>query len=590
MSRKLSILVGACVTVVVVLVLTVGSASSQTGVPRVSVFPSPGTDFARPGTAIALRGVTPDKVGRVTVAGTSTGRHTFRVVAHTDRKGVSLVVDKPFARGEKVGVATDLNIRGGRAGDFRIGIARTGNPIRQSPVREAPDRRSRIQFFHSRKDLRPSRVSVRRGRGKLTGGYLFAAPKIGPGDNGPVILDNSGEVVFFHKLAPRLEADAFRPVRIGGKPVLSWWEGFTNFGTGNGTIKLLDETYRSAGEIKAGNGFDGLDPHEFQITGRGTALVMILSTVYRDLRSIGGARSAQVLDSVVQEIDIPTGLVLYEWHSLDHVSIRESYTKPPKGNGHIYDYFHINSAEELRDGHFMISARNTWGVYKIDRYTGKVWWRLGGKRSSFRQPRDTRFAWQHDARQQRSGVVTIFDNGAAPPVHKASRGIGLKLRGRNVRLVKEYRHSRKLLSGSQGNMQRLGNGNVLLGWGQNPDVTEHRAHGQQVFWARFTFGNMSYRWHRAPWVGRPAAPPDVVASSDGKRTKIYASWNGATGVARWDLLAGDRVGAVAPAGTVRRSGFETLGTIPGARPFVQAIAKDAAGRTLGTSRVVTVRR
>ena len=199
-----------------------------------------------------------------------------------------------------------------------------------------------------------------RKRKGVNGGYLFMAPKIGPGHNGPLILDNSGNVVWFHPLAPRREADNFRVDRLNGKPVLSWWEGFTNFGTGNGTVKVLDDRYRQIHEVKAGNGFDGLDPHEFRVTPRGTAFVVILSTVYRDLSSIGGAKSAQVLDSVVQEIDIPTGpRPVRVAQPRPRERARVAQRSPPKGNGHLYDYFHINSAEPYRGG-LLVSARNTW--------------------------------------------------------------------------------------------------------------------------------------------------------------------------------------------------------------------------------------
>jgi hypothetical protein len=568
-----------------------GTVPSAEAARRVSVFPSPGTDFARPQTAISLRGVTAQRLGRVAVAGTQSGGHTFRVLTHSDGKGVSLVPDKPFARGETVGVETGLNIRGARNGDFRIGIALTGNPLRaRRQPREAPDRRRYVQFFHSRKDLRPPKVRVVRRRRGVRGGYLYMTPKIGPGQNGPMIFDNRGRLVWFQPLAPRYEADGLRVGRYRGRPVLSWWEGLTNFGTGNGLIRMLDSSYRQIATVRAGNGFDGLDPHEFELTPRGTAFVAILSTVYRDLRSIGGSSQAQVLDSVVQEIDIATGLVLFEWHSLDHVSVRESYKPPPKVAGHLYDYFHINAVDESRGGKILVTGRNTWGVYRLNRYTGRVKWRLGGKRSSFRMGRGSRFVYQHDARVMRSGAITLFDNGASPAHHSVSRGIGVRVGRGRAWLTKDYRHSRRLLSGSQGNMQRLSGGNVLIGWGQNPVVSEYSPGGRELFSARLSPGNMSYRSFRGRWSGAPQAPPDVIASTDGRTTKIYMSWNGATRVARWDLRAGARPTALAAVGSKRPDGFETLARVRGAHRYVAARARDRTGNVLGTSRVVAVRR
>ena len=250
-------------------------------------------------------------------------------------------------------------------------------------MRELPDRRSRIQFFHSRRDLRPTRVRVTRKRKGVSGGHLFMAPKIGPGQNGPMILDNSGNTVWFRPLAPRREADNFRVDRLGGKPVLSWWEGFTNFGTGNGTVKVLDDRYRQIHEIKAGNGFDGIDPHEFQLTPRGTAFIVILSTVYRDLSSIGGAKPAQVLDSVVQEIDIPTGAG----------AVRVAQPRPrerarvahqaAEGQGASLRLFPHQLGGAVHGGG-LLSGRNTWAVYKIDRVQRRRALATGGKRSTSR--------------------------------------------------------------------------------------------------------------------------------------------------------------------------------------------------------------
>jgi hypothetical protein len=556
---------------------------------RVSAFPSPGEHYARPGTTIALRGVTAQGLGAATLAGSRTGVHSFKVRAHSDGHGVSLIPDKPFARGETVAVTTGLNVRGARHGDFRIRIALTGRPLRTRRIpREAPDRRSVIQSFHSRPDLRPPKVRVTRRRKGVKGGYLFMAPKIGPGQNGPMIFDNRGQLVWFRPLPRLYEADGLRPGRYLGRPVLSWWEGLTNFGTGNGTIKMVDTNYRPVAEVRAGNGFDGLDPHEFELTSRGTAYVALLSTVYRDLSYMGGAKHAQVLDAVVQEIDIKTGLVLFEWHSLDHVSAWESYKGPPKVNGHLFDYFHINSIDEGPGGKIIVSSRNTWTVYRLNRYTGSVKWRLGGKKNSFRMGRHSGFVYQHDARIQRSGVITLFDNGAMPKHHSVSRGIGIRVRGHHARLVKDYRHSTPLLSGSQGDVQRLSGGHVLIGWGQNPVVSEYTSHGRELFSAELPRPNMSYRNFRGSWDGSPPDRPAAVASSDGKTTKVYVSWNGATRVARWDVLGGTTPGALGPVGSGARSGFETLVRIGRPLPYVAVAAKDAAGRTLGVSKVVRV--
>src|SRR5207248_1924871 len=104
-----------------------------------------------------------------------------------------------------------------------------------------------------------------------------------------------------------------------------------------------------------------------------------------------------VVDSVVEEIDIPTGLLLLRWDSLDHVPVSDSYAPlPPRRTRDPFDYFHANSIAVDRDGNLVVSGRNTWTAYKLDRHTGAVIWRLGGKHSSFRLAPRTYWAFQHD--------------------------------------------------------------------------------------------------------------------------------------------------------------------------------------------------
>lgn len=575
-------------------VVALGAASSASAAPLVSAFPSPGTHVAWPKTQLSFRGVSGSQLGPIGVTGSTSGAHTGTLEDHSDGKGVSFLPDAPFAPGERVTVTTSLDVRGAKDGDFTIGIARPGPKLRVSKVRETgPDRSALTQFFHSRHDLTPSRVSVTHAARGTAPGYVFVAPKLGPGQNGPLILDGAGDVVWFDALPAGDEADGFEVQRLDGKPVLTWWQGYDNFGTGNGVGKVFDTGYRQVAEIAAGDGYDGIDPHELQLTPRGTALVTIEAPVHQDLSAIHGAKDATVFDSIVQEIDVKTGLVLFEWHSLDHVGIADSYSRPPKVDGHLFDYFHVNSVDQIHgDGDLLISARNTWGIYKVDRYSGAVKWTLGGKHSTFAMGKGTRFAWQHDARAQPHGTITVFDDGATPKVHSQSHGIGIRLdtHAKTARLVKDYRHAPALLSGSQGNLQALPNGNVFVGWGQVPAFTEYTNHGSVLFDASLAKGNMSYRAFRFPWSGQPESKPDVAASTGGGQTKVYASWNGATGVASWRVLAGASPDALAPGRAVRRTGFETLVAVPGAPAAVAVQALDRHGKVLATSGAVVPKR
>ena len=178
-----------------------------------------------------------------------------------------------------------------------------------------------------------------------------------------MILDNDGQPVWLCPVRGE-EKDAmdFKVQRYRGEPVLTWWEG-VHTGYGQGDYLILDNSYREVARVRAGNGYDG-DHHEFLITPEDTALLTIYHKVPMDLSSVGGPKDGTVLDGIVQEVDIETGEVLFEWHSLEHVGLDESELR--------YDYFHVNAIDVDHDSNLLISSRNTSAVYKVDRRTGKI--------------------------------------------------------------------------------------------------------------------------------------------------------------------------------------------------------------------------
>jgi hypothetical protein len=380
---------------------------------------------------------------------------------------------------------------------------------------------------------------------------------------GPLILDDRGQVVWFHP--SKLGVADFRVQRYRGRPVLTWWQGHSKFGRGRGNYVLMDTSYRQIALIRAGNGLAG-DEHEFAITPRNTALI----TFYQ--------RRGSLIDSGLQELDIATGRVLFEWHALGHVAVAESYAK--RRGSAPFDYFHINSVGLGLDGNLLVSARNTHALYDIDRQTGAVVWRLGGKRSDFEMGSGTTFAWQHNARWRTPMTISLFDNGAAPAVEKQSRALFLRVdsKRRKVTLLHAYSSPRHLLSGSQGNMQVLPDGHVFVGWGAEPWFTEFAAGGEVVFDGHFIKGADSYRAYRFEWHGRPTERPTVVARKSGSgRVTVYASWNGATDVSRWQILAGTTSAELKPLRTVNRIGFETAIELKTDTKFFGVRALGAAG-------------
>jgi hypothetical protein len=454
------------------------------------------------------------------------------------------------------------------------------------------------QHFRSRPDLKPPVVQIRTPAKGTAPGYVFLAPKMAVVQAGPLIMDNRGQVVWFHPLKRTKGVTDFRAQRYHGKPVLTWWRGrVSDVGVGiNGWYVIYDQSYRPVAEVRPGNGLVG-DVHEFLLTSRDTALMTIYHRRHVDLRALGGPKDGLIWDGIVQEVDIPTGRVLFEWHSFPEIGVAESYSNPPKKQlgtkPFPYDYIHLNSIDEEPNGNLLVSGRNTHAVYEISRRTGKVLWRLGGKRSDFRLGRGVRFAWQHDARRQPDGTITIFDNGAAPPVEKFTRVLVLKLdeRSKRASLVRSYRHPKRLLAPFEGNAQFLPNGHVFVGWGAWPYVSELDGSGRVLFDAYFGHGKKpgadadTYRAYRFVWHGRPKDPPDIAVAG----TKVYVSWNGATEVTRWQVLVGKANDDLAVVATARKSGFETVIPFRAKGKYIAVQALDRSGKVIGDSRTLRLK-
>jgi hypothetical protein len=441
--------------------------------------------------------------------------------------------------------------------------------------------------FRSRPDLRPPAVEVRTQAHGTAPGYVFVSPKKEPGASGlsqdaPLIVGEGGEPVWFHPLQGNDQKDAFNfeVQSYKGEMVLTWWEGH-HTGFGQGEYVFMDYSYREITRVRAGNGYEG-DHHEFLITPQDTALITIYSKVPMDLSSVGGPTDGTVLDGIAQEVDIETGEVLFEWHSLDHVALEESYNQPKADQEGSYDYFHINSIDPFGEDHLLISARRTSTVYKVDRKTGEIVWRLGGKKTDFDIGYGTRTDYQHDARYHDNGIITIFDNGSLNK-DVQSRGIFVEIDedAMSATLVGEYTHPDKIFSDTQGNVQVLSNGNVFMGWGSEPYSSEFSRDGERLFDASFTPELESYRAFRFPWKGQPQVLPAMVAESgpEGDIT-LYVSWNGATEVDTWEVLAGAGPDKLEPVGWAPSKGFETAITLQTDEPYVAVRAKDSSGKVL----------
>ena len=568
----------------IALLLCSASAASA-----LTISPLPGTPTAMPQTQISFLGAAPGSLSAIVVVGSSSGRHAGRLLAYSAATGVSFIPHTPFTPGEHVSVRArwrDGSTLTNVSTHFEVAIP-VAPPSAGFPV--VPGTAADLQSFQSEPGLHPPVVTVHQPATSASApGYVFAAPFQGPGQWGPMIFDSAGNLVWFHHVGAGEDAADFRTQVYRGKNDLTWWQGNTIIlGYGLGEDVIANANYKTVAVVRAGNGMP-TDEHEFTVLPDGAALVTAYSPVRWNLSSAGGPAEGIAVDSAVQEVDIHTGAVMWEWRSLGHVDPSQSYSKAPTSPTGYFDYFHVNSAQVLPEGNVLISARNTWTVYEVNIANGHTIWQLGGRQSSFKLGPGVAFAYQHHALLLTPDELSVFDDEGAPPVTPPSRGelIRIDTRTRTATLIRQLvRSPGPLTTSSQGDVQSLPGGGYMVGWGGLPNFTEFNAQGGVVYDAQLPPGEFSYRVYRLPWAGQPLTPPAVVARTSGSTSTVYASWNGATTVASWQLLTGSGSGHMTAVSTTPCSGFETTIPAPSA-PFYEVQALSASGRVLAASKVV----
>jgi Arylsulfotransferase (ASST) len=556
-----------------------------------AVSPLPDSRDASARTQISLLGAPAGALSAVGASGSRSGAHSGRLEAYSQGDGASYVPSRPFDPGETVIVRGRVTA-GGRTTPFiyKFTVAHQDD-ISYAPVARPARDYYEEQHFASAPALQPPVLSVTASSPGTAPGDIFTAPYNGPGPSGPEIFGQTGELVWFDPLPEEVAAANLQVQQYAGQPVLTWWQGYIPpQGFGEGEDMIYSSSYQQVGRVHAGNGYKA-DLHDFHITPQGTALLSVFDPIDCNLSSVGGPRGGAVTDSVFQEVDLRTGLVRREWHSLDHVPLGDSYSPPESTSMQWpYDYLHINSIDQLAGGSTLISARNTWALYELNTSTGQVVLRVGGKHSEVKAVNGAATAFQHDATVLGNGTISVFDNGAVPKIHPQSRAIvvALEPHARTDTLLASYEHpSPALSSASQGSVQALADGDVFVGWGSEPYFSEFGAGGQLLYDAHWHGSYESYRAYRLPWTGTPASPPAVAvasaASAGAPATTVYASWNGATEVVSWRVLAGSSPTQLQPVAQAPKNGFETAIGTPSPEPYVAAQALNGAGVVLGTS-------
>jgi hypothetical protein len=564
----------------------------------VDVSPAPETDTASPYTQISFLGEPVTDIQGVAVEGSRTGYHHGSVYGYFQGDGGSFVPEKPFDAGERVLVRA---LVGAPGSERRVSFGfRVATPYPTTAVPGFPNPAaapSTYQSFVSAPELHPPILTVTAPDLDPSAGDVMMTAGPGPGQFGPVVYSPQGRLIWFDHLAGGISALNLSVQPYEGQQDLTWWQGkVLNLGFGQGEDIVMDPNYQTVATIRASNGYEA-DLHDFQIAPDNVAYLTVYNVMRCDLSPVGGKRNGVIVDTAVQEVDMKTGLVRWEWHSLDHVGVNESHAPVPT-TATPWDWFHLNSLELEPNGNVLISARSTWAAYQLEGPSGNVLWRLGGTKSSFTMGPGAEMAWQHDVRLQANGTVTGFDDGSNPRVHYESRGLELALDMARHRATVTHTYTHPgavLVANSQGNMQDLANGDEVVGWGAKPYVSEFAPSGALLFDAHMPLEMSSYRAFRFPWSGHPLSQPAVSAKvlPSGDTTAVYASWNGATGVSSWRVLAGPDPGSLTAQATMPDTGFESSVSYPDSYEknkveYLAVQALDAAGHLLATSPTVKV--
>lgn len=490
--------------------------------------------------------------------------------------------------------------------------------ITPDPIIDSP----KVWHFVSEPDLHPMKIRVNTHRPGTSPGFIFLAPygfssNATYGQTGALMLHDAGDPIWFRPLSsPNLMNTDFRVQTLAGKLVLTFWQGslatppaYTNAPGGSSEpgscYYILDNTYKIIKTVSAKKGFTS-DIHEFLLTPYNTALFLATKIVPMDLTSYGGPENGYIQDFSIQEIDLKTNKLIFFWDALKHIPLTDSYepASSATSTNNIWDAYHFNAiglTNHLNE--IIVSGRNTWTIYKINKKSKKIIWRLGGKQSSFTIANDATFSWQHDARFLPNNRISLFDDNCCesetvPPGTPPSHGLILKLNlaKMTAKHDKSYYHDPNIIVASQGNVQNLPNGNRFLGWGQSQYFSEFARQGNTsrhpgknlLYDGQMPSTNYTYRAYRHQWIGLPYYPPSIAVKCQLGKATVYASWNGTTETVAWQVFAGKTCNCLSKIATVNKAGFETEISIKHKGPYFQVKALNSHQQVIGVSKVIKI--
>ncbi len=433
---------------------------------------------------------------------------------------------------------------------------------------------------------------------QLAAGYFMVAnfPDLSAGkplvgQSGPLMLDRHLQPVWFKPVPKSVVASNLTTQTYNGKPALSWWQG-TLTKTGqilSGTDYVVDQTYKTVAKLTASSPWT-IALHEMVIDGT-DAWVVVTRNV--DGASHGGPKGSTLADTAVAEYDLNTGNQVYLWDPLAHVPLSDSYQ--PALNDGVWDPYHVNSVQLTGNGSFLVSMRNTSAAYMVDQASSNVEWTLGGKHSTFTFGKNAAFQWQHDVQLHSGDVVSMFDdhcclmkpNGKfVVPSRSSTRGLVLKLdtTKHTASFMRQYYRGKNFYAAFLGDTDLLSGGRAVVGWGSQPFFSEYGSSGKLLLDVAWPSPDESYRAYVEHWVGLPYYPPSGGVEKSGSTATVYASWDGATQVKKWVVLAGNSVKHLSKVATARLSGFETAIKLSKSYKRYEVQGLDSKAHVLGTSK------
>lgn len=385
-------------------------------------------------------------------------------------------------------------------------------------------------------------------------GYIFVTPltQYYSGPAAIMILDNAGEPVYIQTIPGDLFVGDFKKQTLNGNDYLTYHAGELPDNYTSGTNYVLDDSYRLVDTWTIGN--DSADLHEFLLLENGHAILIAYVPIPFDLTPYGGPANGALVEIILQEQDANRNVV-FEWRGTEHMPVGD--TEMALNTTEPVDFLHTNAVEIDDDGNWLLSHRNFSEITKIDRQTGGVIWRMGGKGNEFTFTNDIGFSNQHDIRRMVNGNLTLFDNGNShQPPHSRAIEYAVDETAKTVTRVWMYPDDESEYAFAMGNSQRLPNGNTMIGWGTVPKLTEVLPDGSVAL--EIVLGSLNYRAFRFPWSATPAQPPRAVIQygADPTAVTLYTSWNGATDITGYDVYAGPTGENMAVVGTVGRDAFE----------------------------------